>query len=98
MSTLSMDFNYERMENEARFHALRKMIALIIGFLYGLRLGKYYAEKCYQFCTSTKYISQRFLVCLLFFVYYCAISLDKDHTCVLSYNVDTENKTVFTKS
>ena len=31
-------------------------------------------------------------------VYYCAISWDKDHTCILSYNVNTENKTVFTKS
>ena len=48
MSTLSMDFNYERMENEARCHVMSnmsKLIALIIRVLYGLRLGKYYAEK-----------------------------------------------------
>ena len=48
MSTLSMDLNYERMENEAQCHAMSnmsKLIALIIRVLYGLRLGKYYAEK-----------------------------------------------------
>ena len=52
----------------------------------------------YQFCTSTKHTLRRFVVCLPFSVYYCAISWDKFHTCVLSYNVNTENKTVFTKS